>query len=77
MEPIGNQDFLDDCKSMHDVLLKTDKQLADVAIEYALGKVSVEELETVSEKVEVMRELADTMFLKAFGVARRRAREGE
>lgn len=77
MEFTGNRGFLDVCKKMHDLLLKTDKLLADVAIEYALGRVSGDELESLSENVEELRELADTIFLSALGVARSRPRESE
>ena len=59
---------------MHGVLLEKERRLADLAVEHAMGTATEEELSALQEEVTRMRELADDIFQKAFGVARRRPR---
>lgn len=64
-----------DWQRMHGVLLEKERRFADLAVEHAMGAATEEELSALQEEVTQMRELADAIFQKAFGVARRKPRE--
>ena len=64
-----------DWQQVHGVLLEKERRLADLAVDHAMGTATKEELSALQEEVTQMRELADAVFQKAFGVARRRPRD--
>ena len=66
-----------DWQQVHGVLLEKERRLADLAVDHAMGTATEEELSALQEEVTHMRELADAVFQKAFGVARRRPRDNE
>lgn len=70
-----DKESLQDWQRMHELLLRKERALADLAMDHAIGKATVEELEALQKEVTVMRELADAIFLRAFGVPRRKPRE--
>lgn len=72
-----DKDCLADWQQMHVKLMEKERQLADLAVDHAMGVASEEDLSVLQEEVTLMREQADEIFQKAFGVARRRPREAE
>lgn len=58
---------------MQDLLIEGEKMLANKALEHACGAASATELQAVSKEVERLRERADSVFERAFGVPRRRS----
>ena len=72
-----DKECLADWEQMHAALMDKERQLADLAVDHAMGVASEEDLSALQGEVTRMREKADEIFQKAFGVARRRSREGE
>lgn len=72
-----DKDCLADWQQMHVKLMEKERQLSDLAVDHAMGVASEEDLSVLQEEVTLMREQADEIFQKAFGVARRRPREAE
>ena len=72
-----DKECLADWQQMHTVLMDKERQLADLAVDHAMGVASEEDLSALQEEVTRIRGQADEIFKRAFGVARRRSREGE
>lgn len=68
IEPVG----LAEWKRVHALLMDKEVSFADLAVEHAVGKITVADLDKAQAEVLALRELADTVFHKTFGVDRRR-----
>lgn len=71
------KECLADWQRMHATLMEKERRLADLAVDHAMGAATEEELTSLQGEVTRMRELADAIFQRAFGVARRRSQQGE
>lgn len=71
-----DKECLADWQQMHVTLMEKERQLADLAVDHAMGLASEEDLSMLQEEVTRTRQRADEVFHRAFGVARRRSREG-
>lgn len=64
--------YLSDWHQVHAMVLEKERRLADLAVDHAMGTASEEQLYAFKQEVTAMRELADAIFQKAFGVPGRR-----
>lgn len=62
---VPNNTTLQDWLKAHAALLEAERQLSDLAMDYASGRISQQELQVARENVVVLRDLCDAVFRRA------------
>lgn len=62
---VPNNTTLQDWLKAHAALLEAERHLSDLALDFAAGRITQEELNTARENVVVLRALCDTVFRRA------------